>query len=455
MSKNKNNKPATPQETTTVAAGKSWWRESMTRRQATASILRTGAGIGAAGIIMYGIYNAVDDDVDTEFDALELQKKSQWNVGSDDKNLIFPIASLTTTDSMGNKVDTSSTITNELNADYLPSVPNYQPYMVSTLLQSLNQQSLRSAMRLFCTPEMKTAYSRGLGMREIMRSSADAAKTLIIVDLPGPESMAFGAALSDSASLALTFDNWPHPLGVVPAQLTLGALWYYAKEVKLKKQSLPENPPLAMILDSNRLAAYSDADKQFDNRYAAKIPSADQLAKLGITNVLYITPNAGQTVEKDDLNEDFTAYHDKQIEVSMLPATNFQQSANDVKPVDTTRAESSGSVMQSGIQPHYYGGGYSHSYMFFYHYSAFHTISSFPRQAAVSGMSVSRPAYSPVARSTMFSSATKGGKSGIGRTKPSGFGKVSTRTSSRTGQVTGVRSGRSGSYGRSSGRSSS
>jgi hypothetical protein len=45
----------------------------------------------------------------------------------------------------------------------------------------------------------------------------------------------------------------------------------------------------------------------------------------------------------------------------------------------------------------------------------------------------------------MFSSRTVGGTGGIGRQKPTGFGRVSYRTSGSSGS-----SGRSGSFGRSS-----
>jgi hypothetical protein len=56
--------------------------------------------------------------------------------------------------------------------------------------------------------------------------------------------------------------------------------------------------------------------------------------------------------------------------------------------------------------------------------------------------------YRPVTRPTVFSAARVGGNaSGVGKVKPTGFGRTSVRMSS-SGQVTGTRSGRSGSYGR-------
>ncbi|MBO0861503.1 MAG: hypothetical protein J2P21_24040, partial [Chloracidobacterium sp.] len=59
-------------------------------------------------------------------------------------------------------------------------------------------------------------------------------------------------------------------------------------------------------------------------------------------------------------------------------------------------------------------------------------------------------AYRPESRPTIFSSSRIGGASGIGKTRPSGFGRTSVRMSS-DGHVTGARPGRSGSYGRSGG----
>ena len=59
----------------------------------------------------------------------------------------------------------------------------------------------------------------------------------------------------------------------------------------------------------------------------------------------------------------------------------------------------------------------------------------------------------PALRPTIFSSRTLGGGTGIGKQKPTGFGRVSVRASRSTGSITGIRSGRSGSFGRAGGRS--
>jgi hypothetical protein len=60
--------------------------------------------------------------------------------------------------------------------------------------------------------------------------------------------------------------------------------------------------------------------------------------------------------------------------------------------------------------------------------------------------STSPPSYEPRSRPTLFSGSRVGGQSGVGRAKPSGFGRTTFRTSG--GRVTGFGSGRSGSLGR-------
>jgi hypothetical protein len=59
------------------------------------------------------------------------------------------------------------------------------------------------------------------------------------------------------------------------------------------------------------------------------------------------------------------------------------------------------------------------------------------------------PSYKPAARPTMFSARNTGVTSGVGRSKPTGFGRVSTRVDG-SGKVSrsSYSSGRSGSFGR-------
>ncbi len=76
------------------------------------------------------------------------------------------------------------------------------------------------------------------------------------------------------ADVIPSFENWPHPHGVVRSHDTLAALLYYAASIQEQKKQLPESAPGLLLLDSQRLTPYTDADDKFDNRYVATLPSA-------------------------------------------------------------------------------------------------------------------------------------------------------------------------------------
>jgi hypothetical protein len=303
---------------------------------------------------------------------------------------------------------------------------------------------------------MNDAYSRGLGMRDILQKSKSPGNIMIVADLAGPEAVAYGAALADVADPIITFDNWPHPLGVVPSHQTLGAMLYYAGEVAKKRDARPDNAPAIFLLDSNRLAPYSDDSDRFDNRYIAKLPTADNLKTLEVTSIMYAVPDERRTAELDDINEDFVAYKDKGINVAMMPLTNFQEPTAEVRD-SLARA---GAISQNGYGNHsvyYYGGSPMFTPWFFAYHPFFYPGYSTTFRTRIPEPTIHNPNYAPVRRPTIFSSRTVGNKStGIGKTRPSGFGRVSVRTSSdghvTVGSRSSVRSaGRSGSFGRSGG----
>jgi hypothetical protein len=421
--------------------GASWWREMLTRREANGRIAKLS--LTAVLLAAVGINEGCgSDDDEVERDALELQQKEGWNVGSTDKPLTFTGKS--GADSQGSTNWQTYVDASALLKAYQPKNSAWQPYVVPTLVQSLAQPSLKSSIQPVYSHTMEEAYARGLGMKEILSKSKNAAGTAIIVDLPGPEAIAYAAALSDVADPIITFDNWPHPLGVVHSQDALGAMLYYAGEVASKAAARPADAPAVIILDSNRLAPYTDEDSQFDNRYVAKIPTADKLAAMHVTSVLYAVPDQTRTSELDDINEDFAAYKDKGINVAMVPLTDF-------KPDTSAAADSTTTAMNGGMRHHayYYGGGMMYSPWFYYHYPVYVPAYAIARER-LPATSLSGRTYSPVRRPTIFSSRSVGGAAGIGKAKPTGFGRVSTRVGSN-GRTTGVRAGSSGSFGRSRG----
>lgn len=438
-----------------------WFEKHLSRRQVGKGLAWTAA-LSMAGLGLYQL--AGDDEPEVAEESLELQKKEGWNVGSTDKALAFP-AAVTPTDSVGKYWNAYDP--NYLVSIYQPRDAKWQPFFTPTLLQSLSQISLNKEMKLIRTGEMIEAYQRAEGLRSLIASGKNTDQTLIISDLPGPASIAVGAALADVVTLVPVFDNWPHPLGVVRSHETLGAMAYYASEIDEKRGKVSGNAPAMLLLDANRLSPYTDQDNQFDNRYLAKLPPAEQLKQRGILQVIYITKDQTQATELDDINEDFVEWQKNNINVRMLRLSDF-------KPYDEPRTASnttSTTAPASSTVRHYYYGGFPYSHWWFYdhYYWSRPTTIIYGNGYGYGGgyagnyrvlpppvnsrPNFDAPSYRPASRPTVFSSARVGtspGATGVGRTKPSGFGRTSVRRGS-DGRVSGVRSGRSGSYGRSGG----
>jgi hypothetical protein len=322
----------------------SWWEESITRREANLRLAKLGTL--AALLSMSGILQGCDNNegVVEENDSLELQKKEGWSVGAESNTISLP--DVTSLDSKGSLSWSSYLEPTELLKAYEPKRSDWKPFVVATLVQSLSQPTLKSQIKPICTPEMKEAYSRGLGMRELLKRSNNPESILLIADLDGKESVAFAAAMSEVADVVLGFDNYPHPKGTVKSHEVLGALVYYAAEVEAKKEKRSEKASTVFLLDNRRLNAPQDTEKEFDNRYVAKVPSADKLQSLGIKSVMYLSPSESQTTELDDLNDDFATMKEKGIPVTMLAVTNFkptvpltQAITPDAKPEEIEQAK--------------------------------------------------------------------------------------------------------------------
>ena len=105
----------------------------------------------------------------------------------------------------------------------------------------------------------------------------------------------------------------------VPLQESLGALLFYARTVQQSHSSLSnENryPPL-FLLDRNRMNPLVDPSSHFNNRHWANLPSISILRENGIHSILYIHPE-NDSLETDDLNEDFIQYSQAGIHISKI-----------------------------------------------------------------------------------------------------------------------------------------
>lgn len=148
---------------------------------------------------------------------------------------------------------------------------------------------------------------------EQLVTSIDLNSAAVVVDLPGEESVAWGAHLAKRGLQPLVcVNNWPHPKGLVPLERTLGALMYWAPTVLDAKARLRSIPSPVFILDNRRLQPRTVRDPHavFDNRYfhlASDLPEAVTLKSRGFVGVVYIRPSSMGYPCEDDLVDAFVS----------------------------------------------------------------------------------------------------------------------------------------------------
>jgi hypothetical protein len=143
------------------------------------------------------------------------------------------------------------------------------------------------------------------------------ASTLLFIDLPGPHSAALGAALAvQGCDLVCTFNNWPHPKGVIGSQHTLAALLRYASWLRDERKR-PDSPaPIAWLCDNQRLGARKGNPGEFDNRYYIEesvLPGPNYLRERGIRRIVYLAREGNTALA--DLAEHLFEYRQKGFEV--------------------------------------------------------------------------------------------------------------------------------------------
>jgi len=196
------------------------------------------------------------------------------------------------------------------------------PYYVPTLFQvPVGPEAER--LTPIHTAEMDADFARGLALRELFEEAGWPGDTAVVIDAPGVRAVAVAAALAEAFDPVFTFGNWPHPAGVVPADETLAATLYYLPLFETSRAARGAAAPPMFVLDANRLAPYKDEGSRFDNRYFARLPSAAQLAALGVRHVLYV--NADGEPELDDLNQPLTELVAQGIDVRLAALADFQR----------------------------------------------------------------------------------------------------------------------------------
>lgn len=204
----------------------------------------------------------------------------------------------------------------------LPPQSPWARYGKLTLLASIDGASgSRELPDVDALEVLKTA-ERAAGQLAVVGAPAD---TMWIVDVRGAASVAFGAALSKRAQTpiapVLTFNNWPAPNELVPAEETLAAL--LTRTPKLPAPDELSTRPV-FLLDAWRLAYRFDRpdDDVVDNRYAlmpTDFPAPVALTTQGIRRVIYVVEDLDETEqEEEDLHPVLRAYYDAGIAVHMV-----------------------------------------------------------------------------------------------------------------------------------------
>jgi hypothetical protein len=449
--------------------GARWWQASLAdkdaaiaRRHAIRNILIAGgliAGFGAvlalikagssAASLAMSSSGAGSLDPDSYREArqasLEMQRAYGWDFGARGEPLVFDGA--TTKPFDARELPNMKSDLSPARADLVPY--NQQalfqsPYAVPTKLSSLAPEErigwhqLVDSLKPVLTVAMEIAYRRGRSLASLFAAlpSPSSAKAAVVVDLPGPEAVAFAAGAVGAFDPVFLFDNWPHPRGVVRSHETLSAAAYYQPlfaKARAAAGASANRAPM-FVLDRRRITPYSDDAKQFDNRYVAKLPpTAAKMKALGVEHVLYAVPSGTEAyVELDDLNEDFVGLASEGVDVKAIGVDAFRQATS----------------LDAGVDPadsYFYGGVPDAHYSFFTVYPWVKP----PRPAKMKPTLAPGADYRPAPRTTPYSSNAS--SSAATRPLPSHFGTVPVVVAVATGAIVGSRGSRSGSWNRSTG----
>ncbi len=446
--------------------GARWWQEGLeqadpiARRSALRTLFGGAVVLAASGTVIAAIAHAAKggapsaDDFDTQArPAIEMQRQYGWNFGAVTESLVF--------NGVATQPFDRAALTS-LPDDLAPAQPELRPFFVPTLLQSLTAQRktappgdpgpftpLLDVIQPIFTPAMDSAFKAGRALASLFEDSIHpgAYTVAVVVDMPGPESVAFAAGASRVLDPVFLLDNWPHPRGVVPSHLALAAAAYYqplfAEARKLQKGAAPP----VFVLDRTRLAPYKDDASQFDNRYLQRLPSKQALTRLSLSRILYVVRSDDERAELDDLNEDFVYASRNGTPVRMLAADTFGPSMHATAPAPSATPAKDAAAP---AQPDRFYYGYdpdTHEWFWIdYPYSDHPVAKNEP--------TLSRRAryYTPAPRPTAFSSGTTLAPS---HPRPAGFGTVPVVVAIASNTVMGAGMSRSGSWTRASGWSMS
>jgi hypothetical protein len=232
---------------------------------------------------------------------------------------------------------------------------------VPTLFQSLRspwQAALRERIRPIFSADMERANLRARALLRVFQNAGWPSDTALVIDAPGPVSVAFAAGLAGRFAPVFDFDNWPYPKSVVPAHETLGAALYFLSVFEAADQQRPDDAPPMFVLDSNRFLPYDGDGDRFDNRYFARIPSALRMKALGVRHLLYVRDEVGEPLEDVPLLD----LEEEGVDVKLLTMSDFIESSEARGSVDLAEPCS-----EDG-RCYYYGGDWEYENAFWQWY---------------------------------------------------------------------------------------
>jgi hypothetical protein len=157
----------------------------------------------------------------------------------------------------------------------------------------------------------------------------------VIADLPGPLVVPVGVWLVGAGHQPVsTFDNWPHPRGVLAPERILAQLLYWASAVAELRAGLGPGSPPAWLCDRQRLGERPGRPGEFDNRYFlddSLLPGPGLLRQAGIRRAVYLTAGGGdppladvdpyfQDLERAGIEVRHAALEDPELGLAPLPA---------------------------------------------------------------------------------------------------------------------------------------
>ncbi len=390
--------------------GARWWQQgvesplvsdSMSRRAALTVI---GVLVGAPLLVrVVEEMGESDPPPDTIQGSTEMQRAAGWAVGTNNSKLDW--ADGTTVDVDGTPNWKAHVRT--LAQDTKPPA-RWLPWSVPTLLQ-MPGLPVNTTLAEQCQPinnqrQMELGWQVGRALAaQVERLGTVPKDLLVILDLPGPQAVATAAGLADTLAPVFVLDNCPHPAGVVPAHLTIGALLYLLPRFLSAPLLRDADAPPVLVLDASRLAAYRDESDRFDNRYTATLPATTELRERGINHVLYVS--RGNDVQ-DDLVHQITSWTASNIDVRLVDFADFTGVESTIQ-----------NPAFSPISRAWYGGSSADDAGFWFDYSWYDVRYERPYNWRARSASFWRPRFRPTYFSSSFGrvhSARWGGVSSSG-----------------------------------------